>query len=81
MEIKTNTIITLENKEKYVVLNKTEYQSDLYFLVMGLDEKKEVISSKVAIMKSETEENDLYVSKVEDPKLIIELTKLLKRQI
>ena len=39
MGLKTNTIITLENNEKYVVLNETMYGGTKYFLVMGIDEK------------------------------------------
>jgi len=81
LKIKINTIITLSNNERYVVLNETMYQDKKYFLVMGIDEKKEVIQSKVAIFE-EILENDLtYVSKVEDSKLIIELTNLLKSQL
>ena len=43
MRININTIITLENETRYVVLNGTEYQGKKYFLVMEVDEKKEVI--------------------------------------
>ena len=38
MKIKINTIITLENKEQYMVLNQTIYEGDKYYLVMGLDQ-------------------------------------------
>ncbi len=78
--IKTNTIITLENKEKYLVLNEVTYISEHYFLVMGVDNNKEVISSKVAILKEHIKE-DIYVEKIEDSKLIKELTKLMKAQL
>ncbi len=81
MEIKVNTIITLENGEKYVVLNETMYQNNKYYLVMGMDENKEVIQSKVAIFEQVKINEDVYVEKVNDSKLIIELTNLLKSQI
>ncbi len=81
MEIKTNTIITLENNEKYVVLNETTYENNPYFLVMGMDDKKEIIQSKVAILKEVKQGNDIYIEKVTDSKLIIELTNLLKSQL
>ncbi len=81
MKIKTNTIITLENEERYVVLNETTYQKEVYFLVMGMDEKKEIIQTKVAILKQVKINDEIYVEKVTDSKLIIELTNLLKSQL
>ena len=81
MEIKVNTIITLENGEKYVVLNETMYQNNKYYLVMGMDDNKEVIQSKVAIFEQVKINEEVYVEKVNDSKLIIELTNLLKSQI
>ena len=75
MKIRTNTIITLENNEQYMVLNQTEYEGFSYYLVMGLDQNKEIIENNVAIFKEEIDNNDVYIEKVEDSKLIIELTK------
>ncbi len=81
MEIKINSIITLSNDEQYMVLNETIFENNHYFLVMGVDDNHEILSSKVAIFKEEKENEDVYVSKVEDSRLIIELTKLLKNQL
>ncbi len=81
MKIQTNSIITLSNNEKYMVLNEATYEDNHYYLVMGVDANQEIISSKVAIFKEEDENNEIYVSKVSDSKLIIELTKLLKSQL
>ncbi len=81
MEIQINSIITLSNDEQYMVLNETFFENNHYFLVMGVDANREILSSKVAIFKEEKENEDIYVSKVEDSKLIIELTKLLKSQL
>lgn len=78
--IRTNTIITLENKERYLVLNETNYQDGYYFLVMGIDENKEVISTKVAIFKEHIKE-EIYIEKIEDSNLIMELTKQMKSQL
>ena len=79
--MKINTIITLDNQEKYMVLNSTVYENSSYFLVMGMDENNEVISSKVAIFKAENEGEDIYVTKVEDNDLMVTITNLLKSQI
>ena len=81
MEIRINTIITLDNQERYMVLNQVNYEGKDYFLVMGVDDNKEVISSKVAIMMSEKDGEDTYVSKVEDNDLMATITNLLKSQI
>ena len=78
--IRTNTIITLENQERYLILNETNYQNSHYFLVMGMDANKEVISSKVAIFKEHIKE-DIYIEKIEDSNLIMELTKQMKSQL
>lgn len=81
MKIKINTIVTLENFEKFMILSETMYENAHYFLVMGLDESKEPDASKVAIFKEETEEDDVYVEKITDSDTIITLTKLLKSQL
>ena len=51
MSLRTNTIISLENNEKYVVLNETMYGGTKYFLVMGVDDNKDVIPTNVAIVE------------------------------
>ncbi len=79
--MKINTIITLSNDEKYMVLNETYYQQERYILTMGVDDNKEIIQSKVAIFKEIIENNEIYVEKIEDSYLLIELTNLLKSQI
>ena len=81
MKVQINSIITLSNNEKYMVLNETVYENNHYLWVMGVDDNHEILSSKVAIFKEEIENNETYVSKVLDSKLIIELTKLLKSQL
>ena len=81
MEIKSNTIITLENDERYMVLNETTYEQEKYYLVMGVDQNKEIIQSKVAIFIEEQENNETYVTKVEDSNEIVKLTQEFKEQV
>ncbi len=81
MGLEVNTIITLSNNEKYVVLNETLYSGKKYFLTMGVDEKKEVQTDNVAIFEEELEGLDTYVKKVTDSELMIKLTSLLKEQM
>ena len=79
--LKPNTIISLENNEKYVVLNETMYGGVKYFLVMGIDKNKDVIPTNVAIVEEIIDGTDTYVDRVRDPELIIILTRILKSQI
>lgn len=81
MGLKINTIITLENEEKYVVLNETMYGGIKYFLVMGVDANKDVIPSNIAILEEIIEGEETFVNRVTDPELIVILTRILKSQI
>ena len=81
MSLRTNTKISLENNEKYVVLNETMYGGVKYFLVMGVDENKDIIPTNVAIVEEIIDGQDTYVDRVKDPELIIILTRILKSQI
>lgn len=81
MSLKTNTIISLENNERYVVLNETMYGGVKYFLVMGVDDNKDVIPTNVAIVEEIIDGADTFVNRVTDPELIIILTRILKSQI
>ncbi len=81
MGLTVNTIITLENNEKYIVLNETFYQGSKYFMVMGVDAEKQILPNNVAIFKELIEGLDTYIVKVEDSDLKNELAKELKEQI
>ena len=81
MGLKTNTIITLENQEKYVILNETMYGGIKYFLAMVITDENTVISNKVKILEEIIDGTDTYVSPVTDNELIIILTRILKAQL
>ncbi len=80
MGLKINHIIVLANKEEYIVLNEAMYYGKKYFLAMGLNEKREVVSSKVVILEEYVSGFDTYVSKVVDSELITVLTRMFKAQ-
>ena len=80
MGLNTNTIIVLENRERYIILNQTMYTGKKYFLAMGIDENKELITSKVVILEEIVSGLDLYVEKVTDQETIKTLTRLFKAQ-
>ncbi len=79
--MKCNNIITLENNEKYLTLNEVTYNKEHYFLVMGVDEEKNIIPGKVNIFKEINKDNEIYIEIIKDSDLIMELTKKLKEQI
>lgn len=81
MGIKVNTIIVLENKNEYIVLKEAMYHGKKYFLAMGLDENREVISSKVVILEEHMSGFDTYVRKVVQKDLILVLTRMFKAQM
>ena len=80
MGLSTNTIIVLENNERFIILNQTMYTGKKYFLAMGIDENKELITSKVVILEEIVSGLDLYVEKVLDQETIKVLTRLFKAQ-
>ena len=72
-----NSIVTLANNEEYMILNATNYDSRTYYLMMGLDSNKNIISNKVGIFETREENNKLYLRQVKDSKLMIKLTVLI----
>lgn len=81
MRLKINSIITLENSKKYLLLNEVEYQDANYFLAIGVTKEKELIPNNVAILKCSDEDSMIYVEIMEDPFLIMKLTNIMKTQI
>lgn len=76
-----NSIITLANNEEYMILNATNYDGRTYYLMMGLDNNKNIISNKVGIFETREENNKLYLRQVKDSKLMIKLTDVFKNEI
>ena len=79
--LKTNTIIKLKNNDSYVILNEVNFENEPYFLVMGVDEKKDVIPSKVLIIKEVTKGDKTFIKIITDQDTIIKVTKKLKENI
>ena len=66
--MKCNNIITLENNEKYLTLNEVTYNKEHYFLVMGVDEEKNIIPGKVNIFKEINKDNEIYIEIIKERK-------------
>ncbi len=70
MGLEINTIITLSNDEKYLVLKEIMHSGKKYFLVKNIDNEAQ------DIFEEELEGLDIYVKKVIDLELKEELTNL-----
>lgn len=81
MGLKINMIIVLENNEQYIVLKEAMLTGKKYFLAMGLDEHRKVISTKVVILEEHVSGFDTYVSKVVDTNIVPVLTRMFKAQV
>lgn len=79
--LEINTIITLDNEEKYILLNQTVYGGIKYFLAMGVDAERNIIPNKVKIFAERIDNGSVYVEAVTDPDMIIVLTRILKSQM
>lgn len=81
MKIELNTIIRLNNDEKFIVLNNINDGEINYYLTMGIIGDNEIDSSKVVILEEKKDDQGLYVEKVIDSDLLLKLTKLFKEQM
>lgn len=81
MKLTTNSIITIDTKERYLILNEVNVDNHEYFLVMGLDDNNNTIASKVAIFESDYSDEDTYVIKIEDRKMISKIMNELKKEM
>ena len=76
-----NSIVTLANNEEYMILNATNYDRRTYYLMMGLDNNKNIISNKVGIFETREENNKIYLRQVKDSGVMIKLTDVFKNEI
>lgn len=81
MGLKINHIIVLENKKEYIILKEAMYYGKKYFLSMGLDEKREIIPTKVIILEEHISGFETYVKRVIESELITVLTRMFKAQV
>jgi len=81
MRVEINSIITLDDKDLYIVLKETTYDDKTYFLTMGLDENRNVIPSKVEIICEVILADDTFIETVEDKDMLKLLTAMFKEQM
>lgn len=81
MKLELNTIVRLNNDEKYIILNEITEDNKNYFLTMGIIQDNEVDSSKVVIFEELKDEEGYYVEKIIDSELLLKLQRLFKDQM
>ncbi len=64
MKIEVNKIITLGNKEKYLVISHVEHNSSDYYYIAEIDDSAKDIKDNYKIMKLSTEGDNIFLDEV-----------------
>lgn len=70
--MKIDSVITLDNNENYLLLQKETLENDQYYLSVKLDENEEP-TEIYAIFKESIENDGTYVEKIEDVNILTKL--------
>ena len=80
MENIINNILTLDNDEKYIVLNQAIYQGKNYYLVAKVTPDEEDVLDEFGLLEETEVDGQKAVTIVKDDKTIELLTKYFKPQ-
>ena len=72
-----NSIIELDNNEKYVVLNQAIYQGTNYLLVARITDDEQDLLNEIKICEEKLQDGVIGIKLVTDPKMIELLAKYL----
>ena len=64
-----NSVITLDDEFKCLLLDKTNYDNDNYYIAVALDANNQPIED-YAVLKETIEGNDIFVEKIEDENIL-----------
>lgn len=64
MKLEINKIITLGNKEKYLVISHVTNNNNDYYYIAQLDDNGKDIKDNYKIMKSTTEDDKVFLDEV-----------------
>lgn len=73
-----NSILTLENNEKYVVLNQAIYKEKNYYLVAKITPDEQDVTDEIKIIEELEQDGRIGVKLVTDEDMIRLLTNYLK---
>lgn len=77
--MKVDTVITLKNNKKYLLLLESELELDGYFLAVELDEKN-VPTNTYAVLENVEKDGKQFVKKVDDALILNQLLEDYKIQ-
>lgn len=66
-------IITLDNDNRYYIIDIVEYENLNYYLAVGLFPNDEVNTKDFNFLTFEKENDEEYISIVDDPKILVSL--------
>lgn len=75
-----NSIITLDGKINCLILDKTQYKENNYFLTVVLDNNGEPTDDNV-ILKSTNENGNIYLEREEDESILADLLVVFARNL
>lgn len=75
MENLINHILTLDNNEKYMILNQAIYQKKNYFLAVKVTDDEEDVLDEIRLLEEIDINGEKAVAVVQDEKVIELLTK------
>ena len=70
--MKVNSVITLDDKFKCLLLDKTNFDNSNYYLAVALDENDQPIED-YAVLKETIENNEIYVEKEDDANILSQI--------
>lgn len=64
MKIEVNKIITLGNKEKYLVVTNVVHNNNNYYYIAECNENEDDIKDNYKIVKAEEKDNKIFIDEV-----------------
>ena len=77
--MKVDTVVTLDDGEKYLLLLKDEFMEDNYFLAVLLSDKDEPTGEYI-VLKQIINNGELYTQRVKNPIILSQLLDDYKKQ-
>ncbi len=80
MKLEIDSIITLNDNKKYIIISETNYEGNRYFALAGVLEDESNINNEYLIAKEMIEDGDTYIEDVTDQNLIDILVPILIKE-
>lgn len=78
MTNKINHILTLDNGQKFLVINQVIYKNNNYYFVARVTDDESDITGEYRIVEEEERDGEVYLSTVTDNHLIREIAEYLE---